>query len=99
MISGLFLVKIFVQSAIMRINPDCTLTGGKREILSMFIPVIYFDNFPGKVNSEDLDEMIRRRLIIAFRRSNGWVKVSGCHYRGLDGTYKAPNRRENKDCS
>jgi len=63
----------------------------------MFIPVIYFDNHPGKVPPEELDELIRRRLIIAFRRSSGWVKVTGCHYRGSGGTYKGPNRRKNKD--
>jgi predicted TIM-barrel fold metal-dependent hydrolase len=64
----------------------------------MLIPVIYFDNHPGKVKAEKLDEFIRRRLIMAFRRSNGWVKVSGCRYRGAGGNYKGPNRRKNKDC-
>jgi len=63
----------------------------------MLIPVIYFDNQPGKVKAEELDELIQRRLIIAFRRSNGWEKVPGCRYRGLGGTYNGPNRRENKD--
>jgi hypothetical protein len=61
----------------------------------MLIPVIYFDNHPGKVKAEDLDMFIRRRLILAFRRSSGWVKLAGCHYRGLGGIYKGPNRRKN----
>jgi hypothetical protein len=59
----------------------------------MLIPVIYFDNFPGKVDSEDLDEMIRRRLIMAFRRSDEWVRVGNCRSRGAGGTYKGPDRR------
>ena len=61
----------------------------------MLIPVIYFDNHPGKVKAEDLDNLIQRRLIIAFYRMEGWVKVTGCHHRGLGGTYKGPNRRKN----
>jgi hypothetical protein len=62
----------------------------------MLIPVIYFDNHPGKVKAEDLDNLIQRRLIIAFYRTEGWVKVTGCcHHRGLGGTYKGPNRRKN----
>jgi hypothetical protein len=63
----------------------------------MLIPVIYFDNQPGKAKEEELDNLIRRRLIIAFFRSNEWVKVYGCHYRGSGGTYKGPNRRQYKD--
>ena len=59
----------------------------------MLIPVIYFDNFPGKVDSEDLDEMIRRRLIMAFRRSDEWIRVGNCRFRGVGGTYKGPDRR------
>jgi hypothetical protein len=63
----------------------------------MLVPVIYFDNHPGNVKAENLDELIRRRLIMAFRRSNGWVKVTGCNYRGSGGIYKGPNRREKRD--
>ena len=59
----------------------------------MLIPVIYFDSFPGKIKSEDLDEFIRRRLIMAFRRSSGWVRVGSCGCRGMGGTYKGPDRR------
>jgi hypothetical protein len=60
---------------------------------SMLIPVIYFDGYPGKVNSEELDEMIRRRMIIAFRRSQEWVRVGSGHIRGTGGSYKGPDRR------
>jgi hypothetical protein len=60
----------------------------------MLIPVIYFDGFPGKVKSEELDEMIRRRMIVAFRRSNEWVRVGFyCQYRGTGGSYRGPDRR------
>ncbi len=60
----------------------------------MLVPVIYFDGFPGKVKSEELDEMIRRRVIVAFRRSNEWVRVGFyCLYRGTGGNYRGPDRR------
>ena len=61
----------------------------------MLIPVIYFDGYPGKVNSQELDELIRRRTIVAFRRSNEWVRVGwNCQYRGSGGgPYRGPDRR------
>ena len=61
----------------------------------MLIPVIYFDGHPGKVNSEELDDMIRRRLIVAFRRTNEWVRVGSGYIRGTGGPYKGPDRRRN----
>jgi len=60
----------------------------------MLVPVIYFDGHPGKVKSEELDEMIRRRVIVAFLRSNEWVRVGlYCRYRGAGGSYRGPDRR------
>jgi hypothetical protein len=59
----------------------------------MLISVIYYDGHPGKVPSEELDEMIRRRLIIAFRRSSEWVRVGSGQIRGTGGPYKGPDRR------
>jgi len=59
----------------------------------MLISVIYFDGYPGKVNPEDLDDLIRRRLIVSFRRSNEWIRVGSCHIRGVGGSYKGPDRR------
>lgn len=60
----------------------------------MMIPVIYYDGHPGKVKAEELDEMIRRRVIVAFRRSNEWVRVGlDCRYRGTGGNYRGPDRR------
>ncbi len=61
----------------------------------MLVPVIYFDGYPGKVKSDELDEMIRKRAIIAFRRSSGWVRVGygDLRYRGSGGKYSGPDRR------
>ena len=60
----------------------------------MLVPVIYFDGYPGKVKTEELDEMIRRRMIVAFRRSNEWIRVGlYCRYRESRGSYRGPDRR------
>jgi hypothetical protein len=59
----------------------------------MLIPVIYFDGHPGKADSEELDDLIRRRLIVAFRRSSEWVRVGSGQIRGAGGPYRGPDRR------
>jgi hypothetical protein len=61
----------------------------------MLVPVIYFDGYPGKVKSDELDEMIRKRAIIAFRRSGEWVRVGNgdLRHRGSGGKYSGPDRR------
>ncbi len=59
----------------------------------MQIPVIYFDNTPGAVDPSELDRLIQKRMIIAFRRSNGWVRVGRDKVRGAGGYYKGPERR------
>lgn len=59
----------------------------------MRIQVIYFDNTAGIVDSEQLDDLINFRRIIAFRRSDGWVRVNGDPVRGMGGKYKGPDRR------
>jgi hypothetical protein len=60
---------------------------------NMRIQVIYFDNTPGVVDSDRLDDLIDSRSIIAFRRSEGWVRVNGDPVRGKGGKYKGPDRR------
>jgi hypothetical protein len=60
----------------------------------MNIQVIYFDNTPGLVKAERLDELIRNRGIIAFRRSGGWVRVGRDPIRGNGGRYLGPDRRK-----
>jgi hypothetical protein len=57
------------------------------------IPIVYFDNSPGKVRPEDLDDLIQKRLIISFHRSNEWVRVKGDPIRERVGNYEGPERR------
>ncbi len=59
----------------------------------MYINVIYFDDTPGVVDAGRLDELIQSRRIIAFRRSDGWVRVGRDPVRGNGGGYRGPDRR------
>jgi hypothetical protein len=59
----------------------------------MLIQAIFSDNSPGQVKSEDLDELIRKRKIIAFRRSDRWVRIGYDPVRGQGGYYNGPERR------
>jgi hypothetical protein len=63
------------------------------EVRSCLIPVIYFDNAPGMVEPEELEGLIQKRLIISFRRSTGWVRVSGDPIRGKGGKFEGLDRR------
>jgi len=51
----------------------------------MLIQVIYADNSPGYEREEKLDELIRNRKILSFRRQGRWVKVGSEPVRGNDG--------------
>ncbi len=62
----------------------------------MYINVIYFDGTPGVVDAGKLDVLIQKRRIIAFRRSNGWVRVGRDPVRGNGGRYLGPDRRTGK---
>ncbi|HET6419054.1 MAG TPA: hypothetical protein VFG19_02795 [Geobacteraceae bacterium] len=62
----------------------------------MKIQVIYFDVSYGLVEAERLDELIKTRGIIAFRRSDGWVRVGHDPLRGDGGSYAGPERRKNR---
>jgi hypothetical protein len=57
------------------------------------IQVIFFDNSYGLAESESLDELIKTRRIIAFRRSSGWARVGHDPVRERDGNYAGPERR------
>ncbi len=59
----------------------------------MNIHVIYFDETPGLVKAERLDELIRNRRIQAFRRSEGWARIGRDPMRGCGGNYEGPERR------
>ncbi|MBW4056672.1 MAG: hypothetical protein HIU83_14970 [Proteobacteria bacterium] len=41
----------------------------------MIIPVIKVDKSPRLVNAEELDELLRKNALLAFHRSDGWVRV------------------------
>jgi hypothetical protein len=58
------------------------------------ISVIYFDNSPGMVKPEELDGLIQKRMIISFRRSNEWVRISGDPIRENVKKFEGPNRRK-----
>lgn len=51
----------------------------------MIIPVIKVDKSPSLVNSEELDELLRKNSLLAFHRSGGWVKVGFDEIRDLYG--------------
>lgn len=60
----------------------------------MRIPVQYADGEFGHVDARRLDELIRGRKIIGFRRSEGWVRVPHGPLRGQGGRkYEGPERR------
>lgn len=59
----------------------------------MNIQVIYFDNTPGLVRAERLEELIKTRRIMAFRRTGCWVRVGRDPVRGCGGKYSGPDRR------
>jgi hypothetical protein len=66
----------------------------KNKVSGSLIPVIYFDNSPGKVKPDELDELIKKRMIISFRRSNEWVRVTGDPLREKGRKYEGPDRRK-----
>ena len=61
----------------------------------MKIPVIYFDQSEGIVETRDLDPLIREDKIISFRRQNDdWVKIGVDPVRGMGGKkYTGAERR------
>jgi len=59
----------------------------------MLIPVLFSDNSAGQASPEILDELIRNRKIITFRRSDGWVRIGFDPIRGDGGKYQGPDRR------
>lgn len=60
----------------------------------MGIRVLYLANSSGMVNSSQLDDLIASRKIVAFSRSDGWVKVGHEPVRGMGGKYDGPDRRD-----
>jgi hypothetical protein len=57
----------------------------------MLIQVIYADNSPGYEREEKLDELIRNRKILTFRRQGRWVKVGFDLITGATSAYDKAN--------
>lgn len=69
------------------------MSDGLAENDLMHIKVIYMDNSAGVVKASSLEQLIIARRIVAFRRSEGWVKIGRDPVRGNGGKYKGPERR------
>lgn len=41
----------------------------------MIVPAIFSNASPSYINTEELDELLHKNALLAFRRSNGWVRV------------------------
>jgi hypothetical protein len=59
----------------------------------MNIPVIYINGKTGLVNAAELDELIRGKKIVSFRRTSGWVRLAFDPIRGMGGLYDGFERR------
>lgn len=55
---------------------------------AMIIPVIVSNGSPSVVNTKELDELLQKNALLAFRRSDGWVRV------GFDDMRDPNDRRE-----
>lgn len=53
--------------------------------MTMEISVIFSDGAPGMVESTELEELIRKKLIFSFRRGDGWVVIGVDPVRASDG--------------
>jgi|GEM_PF-3489677 len=51
------------------------LNGGQTEYMKMGIHVILTNNDTGNVNGNTLDNLLRKKEVVAFRRSEGWVQI------------------------
>lgn len=41
----------------------------------MIVPAIFSNASPNSVSTEELDELLQKNALLAFRRSDGWVMV------------------------
>jgi hypothetical protein len=55
----------------------------------MKIPIINLDTSLRVINSEELDKMVRENAVLAFHRSDGWVRVGFDEIRDPSGTRKS----------
>jgi hypothetical protein len=41
----------------------------------MIVPAIFSNATPNYIDTEEVDELLQKNALVAFRRSNGWVMV------------------------
>lgn len=64
----------------------------------MKIPVIASGASLSVVNSEDLDELLRNNALLAFHRSDGWVRVGFDDIRDPNGRRGSSWKDRKKQC-
>lgn len=62
----------------------------------MKIPVIFGDGTPGVVGDEELESFVRKRRILSFQRSDGWILIGRGPLRDPShkNTYEGNERRK-----
>ncbi len=60
----------------------------------MAIKVIYQDGYSGVVTSSTLNYLIEKREVVAFKRSDGWVKIGRDAIRSSQQPINGPDKRE-----
>ncbi|GFE60645.1 GSU3473 family protein [Geobacter sp. AOG2] len=51
----------------------------------MIVPAIFSNASPSYVDSDELDELLHKNALLAFRRSDGWVRVGFDEMRDPEG--------------
>lgn len=59
----------------------------------MILRVVYTNGETGLVKAADLETLIREEQIVAFCRSDGWVRVGFDAIRYLQRPYQGPGKR------
>lgn len=59
----------------------------------MILRVVYTNGETGLVKAADLEALIREEQIVAFCRSDGWVRVGFDAIRYLQRSYQGPGKR------
>ncbi len=65
----------------------------------MIVPAIFSDASRRFVNSEELDELVQKKVVVAFRRSNGWVTVGYDEMRGDPESRRESSWKDRKSLS
>jgi hypothetical protein len=51
----------------------------------MIVPAIFSNASPNYIETEELDDLLHKNALLAFRRSNGWVMVGSDEMRDPEG--------------